>query len=46
MPDGWRLDLLSTAYTSNWWPGERNLIVLKKVKVVSYLITFDFSFVR
>ena len=25
--DGWRLDLLSAAYTSNWWPGERNFVV-------------------
>ena len=33
--DGWRLDLLSEAYTSSWWPGERNLVVLKKVKVLS-----------
>ena len=44
--DGWRLDLLSAAYTSNWWPGERNLVVLKKVKVLSQLIILTFlSFV-
>ena len=40
--DGWRLDLLSEAYTSSWWPGERNLVVLKKVKVLSQLITLTF----
>ena len=42
MLDGWRLDLLSEAYTSSWWPGERNLVVLKKVKVLSQLITLTF----
>ena len=42
MLDGWRLDLLSIAYTSNWWPDERNLVVLKKVKVLSQLITLTF----
>ena len=42
MLDGWRLDLLSKAYTSNWWPDERNLVVLRKVKVVSSLINLAF----
>ena len=40
--DGWRLDLLSVAYTSNWWPGERNRVVSVKVKVLSQLITLTF----
>ena len=45
MLDGWRLDLLSAAYTSNWWPGERESWGLEESESLVPVDYFNFSFV-